>query len=74
MLMSSKNGAPGDDGAKLRYEPGSFRVIKPGTHVYCAMSGVAIRLEDLCYWSAEFQEAYATCQLATERLTQQVMK
>ena len=72
--MSSKNDTPGDDGAKLHYAPGSFRVIKPGKHVYCAMSGAAIRLEDLCYWSAEFQEAYATCALATQRLTQQVEK
>ena len=64
MLMSSKKGAPGDDGAQLHYGPNAFRVIKPGRHVYCAMSGEAIALEELRYWSAEFQEAYATCELA----------
>ena len=69
MLMSSKKGAPGDDGAQLHYGPNDFRVIKPGRHVYCAMSGEAIPLEELRYWSAEHQEAYATCELATERLS-----
>ena len=66
MFTSSK-----DDGAKLLYGPNSFKVIKPGQHVYCAMSGEPIPLQDLRYWSAEHQEAYATCELATQRLTEQ---
>jgi hypothetical protein len=68
MLMSSDNGSPRDDGAQLHYGPNSFRVLKPGKHVYCAVSGEAIRLEELRYWSAEFQEAYATCEIATKRI------
>ena len=54
MLMSS-----GDQLATLRYESSSFRVMKAGRHVACAVSGELIALEDLRYWSAEHQEAYA---------------
>ena len=70
MLMSSRNDGS-DDGAKLQFGPNSFRVIRSGQHVYCATSGEAIPLEELRYWSAEHQEAYATCELATQRLTEQ---
>ncbi|WP_427966234.1 DUF2093 domain-containing protein [Altererythrobacter sp.] len=64
MLMSSS-----DDGAKLQYGPNGFRVLRPGQHVYCAVTGEAIPLEELRYWSAEHQEAYATAEAATRRLT-----
>ncbi len=64
MLMSSS-----DDGAKLQYGPNGFRVLRAGNHVYCAMSGVAIPLDELRYWSVDHQEPYATAQLATQRLT-----
>ncbi len=63
MLMNS-----GDSAAKLYYGPSSFRVLKPGQHVFCAVSGEVIPLEELHYWSAEHQEAYASAQIATERL------
>jgi len=63
MLMSSS-----DKAAKLYYGPSSFRVLRPGTHVYCAVSGEAIALAELLYWSAERQEAYASCEIATRRL------
>jgi len=63
MLMSSS-----DEPAKLRYEPASFRVLRPGKHVICAISGDLIPLEDLRYWSAEHQEAYASAEIATRRL------
>jgi len=64
MLMNS-----GEKAAKLYYGPSSFRVLKPGQHVYCAISGEVIPLEELRYWSAEYQEAYASAEIATERLT-----
>jgi len=32
------------------------------------VSGARIALEDLRYWSAARQEAYASCELATRRL------
>ena len=63
MLMSSA-----DRPATLRYEPNGFRVLSPGSHVLCAISAQAIPLEELRYWSAEYQEAYATPELATQRL------
>ena len=57
-----------DKAAKLYYGPSSFRVLRPGQHVLCAVSGKVIPLEELRYWSAEYQEAYATCEIATHRL------
>ena len=66
MLMNKNSGPVGE--AKLHYGPSGFRVLRNGGYVTCAMSGVQIPLEDLRYWSVEHQEAYATPQLATERL------
>lgn len=67
MLMNSSD----DKGAKLEYGPNGFRVLRAGNHVLCAMSGVPIPLAELRYWSVEHQEAYASAQLATRRLTEQ---
>ena len=67
MLMNKNSGSPRGE-AKLHYGPSGFRVLRAGDHVICAMSGVPIPLEELRYWSVEHQEAYATPQLATERL------
>lgn len=44
--------------AELHYETPHFDVVRPGQFVLCAVSGAQIDLEDLKYWSAEFQEAY----------------
>jgi len=63
MLMNSSEKA-----AKLHYGPSTFRVLSPGQHVVCAVSGEIIPLEELRYWSAEHQEAYATAEIATRRL------
>ncbi|MEO1649295.1 MAG: DUF2093 domain-containing protein [Pseudomonadota bacterium] len=63
MLMNSSEKA-----AKLHYGPSTFRVLSPGQHVVCAVSGEIIPLEELRYWSAEYQEAYATAEIATRRL------
>jgi len=57
-----------DQTAKLYYGPSAFRVLRPGQHVLCAVSGEPIPLEDLRYWSAEHQEPYATAEIATRRL------
>jgi hypothetical protein len=55
--------------AKVRYLDGSFRLLSDGDHVLCAVSGVAIKLEDLRYWSVARQEAYvdAAASLEAER-------
>ena len=63
MLMSS-----GENAATLIYGPNGFRVIKPGRFVACAVTGEAIALEELRYWSVDRQEAYASPEIATRRL------
>lgn len=67
-MLMSKNSGPSGAEAKLHYGPNGFRVLRAGNHVICAMSGAAIPLDELLYWSAEHQEAYASAKLATERL------
>ena len=54
--------------AKLHYGPNGFRVLRPGSHVTCAATGVPIPLDELRYWSVHHQEPYATAEIATERL------
>lgn len=49
----------GNDIAKLHYGDGDFAVLKPGRFVICAVTGQKVPLEQLRYWSAELQEAYA---------------
>lgn len=61
MLMSNHNRL-----AKLRYMDGTFRIVTAGDHVLCAISGRAIPLDDLRYWSVAKQEAYASAQLSVE--------
>lgn len=48
-----------DRPVRLHYLANGFRVLSPGDHVVCAVTGRRIALEDLKYWSAERQEAYA---------------
>ena len=67
-MLMNKNSGPARGEAKLTYGPSSFRVLRSGQYVTCAMSGVPIPLDELRYWSVVHQEAYATPQLATERL------
>ncbi len=55
--------------AKLKYLPGEYKVITPGTFVICAVTGNRISLEDLRYWNVDRQEAYSSPEhsLARER-------
>ena len=64
MLMIS------DQAATLLYGPNSFRVVRPGHFVVCAVSGAQIPLEELLYWSVDLQEPYASAELATRRALQ----
>ena len=57
-----------DRPAKLYYGPSTYRVLRPGQYVICAVSGQVIPLEQLHYWSADRQEPYATAEIATRRL------
>ncbi len=54
--------------AEVRYLDGDFRVVKPGSYVLCAVTGAAIPIEELRYWSAERQEAYCGPDAAMKRL------
>jgi hypothetical protein len=54
--------------AELQYLDGEYHVVKPGTFVLCAVSGVQIPLEALRYWSVDLQEAYASPALALQRM------
>lgn len=63
MLMSNT-----DRPARLHYMANGFRVLAPGDHVLCAVSGARIVLNDLRYWSVARQQAYATAAIASEAL------
>ena len=58
--MLTKGGpfAGGVTEAVLRYETPKFSVVRPGTHVTCAVTGRKIAVEELRYWSVARQEAY----------------
>lgn len=51
--------------AKLNYMANGFRVLVPGDHVVCAISGAPIALDELRYWNVARQEAYASAVEAT---------
>ena len=57
------------DIALLHFGDGEFAILRPGRYVACAVTGIKIPLEALRYWSAERQEAYASCALAVQALT-----
>lgn len=61
MLMSNSRGP-----ARLHYMAGTFRVLSSGEHVVCAVTGQAIPLDELRYWSVERQEAYASAAASLE--------
>jgi hypothetical protein len=53
--------------AKLKYLDGEVQVLTPGDFVRCAVTGRAIPLEELRYWSVELQEAYADAATSLKR-------
>ena len=53
--------------ARLHYLSSSFRVLSPGDHVICAVTGRQIPLDRLRYWSAARQEAYADAEASAKR-------
>jgi hypothetical protein len=54
--------------AEVEYLDGELRILRPGAFVRCAVTGVAIRLEDLRYWNVDLQEPYASPEAKLERL------
>lgn len=63
MLMSNT-----DRPARLHYMANGFRILTPGDHVVCAVSGRRIALDELRYWSVAEQRAFATAEIAGEAL------
>lgn len=63
MLMSNT-----DRPARLHYLANGFRVLSPGGHVTCAVSGEAIPLDELRYWSVARQEPYASAEIALKAM------
>ena len=61
MLMSNKGRE-----ARVHYMAGTFRVLTPGDHVRCAVTGRAISLDELRYWSVARQEAYASAEISVQ--------
>jgi hypothetical protein len=62
MLMSTARPA------KLHYMANSFRVLVPGDHVVCAVTGQAVAIDALRYWSVARQEGYADAHAATRAM------
>jgi hypothetical protein len=61
-MLMSQGGRP----AKLHYMANSFRMLVPGDHVVCAVTGQKIPLDDLRYWSVARQEPYASADIAVK--------
>ncbi|MBD8892991.1 DUF2093 domain-containing protein [Roseibium litorale] len=53
--------------ARIRYLDGDYQIEAPGTFVRCAVTGTAIPLEELKYWSVSRQEAYVDAMAALKR-------
>ena len=57
----------GEREAQLHYLSGDYEVLTHGTYVLCAITGEKIPLDELRYWSAPRQEAYASCEISYRR-------
>jgi hypothetical protein len=60
MLMMNKNKT-----ARVHYMANQFRLLSPGDHVLCAVTGQPIPLDELRYWSVLRQEPYASADIST---------
>ena len=56
--------------AVLEYLDGEYRIVSPGSHVVCAVTGAKIPLDALRYWSVDLQEPYAGPAAALKRMQQ----
>jgi len=68
LLYRQDKSAPMSGEAEVKYLDGDFRVVKPGAFVRCAVTEVAIPLEELKYWSVDRQEAYASPEAVMQSL------
>ena len=58
---------PGAREARIRYLDGDFQVLTPGAFVRCAVTGEAIPVEELKYWSVARQEPYLDAEISLQR-------
>lgn len=68
MNRFEKPRGPGE--ARIRYLDADFQIEAPGTFVRCAVTGQAIPIEELKYWSVSRQEAYVDAAAAFQRFQQ----
>jgi len=54
--------------AVIEYLDSNIRVVRPGSYVRCAVTGEAIPLDQLKYWSVERQEPYSSPEAVLQRL------
>ncbi len=54
--------------AIIEYRDSNIRVVRPGRFVRCAVTGEAIPLDQLKYWSVDRQEAYVSPEAVLKRL------
>ncbi len=67
MLNRYDHSMPPTGEAEVKYLDGDFRVVRPGSFVRCAVTGVPIALEELKYWSVDRQEAYVSPEAVLQR-------
>ncbi len=65
--MMNRFEGPGAREARLRYLDGDFQVASPGSFVRCAVTGEAIPLDELKYWSVSRQEPYVSAEVSLNR-------
>lgn len=66
--MMNRYEAPRPAGeARVRFLDGDFQVLSPGAFVRCAVTGEAIPLDELKYWSVALQEPYVDATAAMKR-------
>ena len=53
--------------AALLYGDGEYQVERPGEFVRCAVTDRSIPLDELRYWSVEFQEPYVSAEVSLRR-------
>lgn len=53
--------------ARVRFGDGDFTVHSAGDYVRCAVTGEAIPLPNLKYWSVELQEPYVSAEVSFQR-------
>ena len=67
MLNRTDRRSPSPGEAEVNYQDGAVRVVRPGAFERCAVTGAAIPLEELRYWSVDLQEAYGSPEAVLQR-------